>query len=172
MKQVVFDTNVWISAIAFHGRVRRLRDEAVHERIRVAVSPAILEETIRILSGPKFRYSPDEVAVIELEIRELARMVRPSEHLEAVKADPDDDRVLECAVESGSEIIVSGDSHLLDLGTFRGIRIMGPAAFLGELETGKGTDPGKGPGVEESPAAYGAGGKKAKGSPAKRVKAR
>ncbi len=148
MKKVVFDTNVWVSALAFHGRVRRLREEAFHKRIQVAVSNAIIEETARVLGERKFKYSPEEVAAIEREIRELAHVVRPVERLNVVKEDPDDDRVLECAVESGAEIILSGDRHLLDLGSFRDIRITDPATFLGELESESGT-----PSAHEPPVA-------------------
>jgi len=49
-----------------------------------------------------------------------------------IVADPDDDHVLACAVAAGATLIVSGDSHLLDLGSHRGIRIVAPAeaAFI------------------------------------------
>ena len=172
MKRVVFDTNIWVSALVFHGRVRRLREEAIHKRIQVAVSNAILEETANVLRGYKFRYSPEAVAAVEREIRDLARVVRPLELLKVVKDDPDDDRVLECAVASGAEIIVSGDRHLLDLGTFRGIRMMNPATFLAELDreggAGKNQDEDvseeETPSAQEKPAVY-----KVKGSKSKRV---
>jgi len=49
-------------------------------------------------------------------------------------ADPDDNRVLECAVAADSEVIVSGDTHLLQLGTFRGIPVMTIAAYLAGFE--------------------------------------
>ena len=149
MKKVVFDTNVWISAVGFNGRVRSLLNPDHDEKFEVAVSPSILEETARILKGPKFRFSPEALAAAERTIRKIAKLVRPTEQLEVVKADPDDDRVLECAVESGAQIIVSGDRHLLDLGSFRDIRITDPATFLGELESESGT-----PSARETPAAY------------------
>ena len=50
-----------------------------------------------------------------------------------ITKDPDDNRVLECAVESSADFIVSGDSHLLELGSFKGIRIMNPVALINEL---------------------------------------
>jgi predicted nucleic acid-binding protein len=56
--------------------------------------------------------------------------VSPAEIIEAVPADPDDNRVLECAVAAGSEVIVTGDKHLLALGSFRGIDIVMVSDFL------------------------------------------
>ena len=41
-----------------------------------------------------------------------------------IKADPDDDKVLACAKVASAEIIASGDSHLLDLNEYEGIKIM------------------------------------------------
>ncbi len=154
MKKVVFDTNVWVSAFGFQGRVRSILDPGHHGKFEVAVSPAILEEAARVLGGPKFRFPPGAVAAVEGAIRKLARVVRPTEQLEVVKADPDDDPVLECAVESGAEIIVSGDRHLLDLGAFRGIRILGPAEFLDELEREEGPGTEDVPAAREAPSAY------------------
>jgi uncharacterized protein len=62
----------------------------------------------------------------------ITTRVQPIERIDAVAADADDNRILECAVAGGSECIVSGDSDLLGLGKFRGITIQRPAEFLGE----------------------------------------
>jgi uncharacterized protein len=49
----------------------------------------------------------------------------------AVPGDPDDDKVVECAVIAGATHIVTGDRrHLLPLGTFQGIPILTAADFL------------------------------------------
>ena len=47
-----------------------------------------------------------------------------------VGADPDDDKFLACALASGASIIVSGDTHLLDVSGYCGIEILRPRAFL------------------------------------------
>lgn len=64
------------------------------------------------------------------EIEDAADLVEPKERIDAIMDDPEDNRVLECAVASGASIIISGDSHLLALRTLRGIAIMSPAEFL------------------------------------------
>ncbi len=51
--------------------------------------------------------------------------------LRVIAADPDDDKVLECAVVGNATHIVTGDKqHLVALGSHQGIRILSPAEFL------------------------------------------
>ena len=44
--------------------------------------------------------------------------------------DPKDDRILELAINGDAAAIVTGDSDLLVLNPFRGVRIVTPAEFL------------------------------------------
>jgi predicted nucleic acid-binding protein len=60
-------------------------------------------------------------------------VVEPTESFQAIEADPTDDRILECAVAAKAEVIVSGDTHLLSLGSFCGIPIQRVAEFLRAL---------------------------------------
>jgi len=64
----------------------------------------------------------------------FAKHVTPVERLRVVTSDADDDKILECAVAAGSEIVVTGDAHLLSLGDFSGIRIQRVAEFLAEFQ--------------------------------------
>jgi predicted nucleic acid-binding protein len=50
--------------------------------------------------------------------------------VDAVKADPTDNRVIECALECAADAIVSGDKHLLRLKSYAGIPIMSVREFL------------------------------------------
>jgi len=146
----MFDTNVWISGLAFRGRVRPLIEEAIQRGFEVAVSRELLDELAGVLEGRKFGYSHEAIAALLQEIRKLARVVTPMERVKAVPTDPSDDRVLECALVAGADAVVSGDRHLLALGEFRGIRIMTPDAFLREIKGGE----GKPPGTAEPAASY------------------
>ena len=47
-----------------------------------------------------------------------------------IEADPDDNRILECAQEADVDVIVSGNPHLLRLKTFGSIRTLSPAEFV------------------------------------------
>ena len=61
-------------------------------------------------------------------------MVKPQIVLEAVLEDPDDNRVLECAVAGRSDYIVSGDRHLLKLKAHAGIPILTARQFLDTVQ--------------------------------------
>jgi predicted nucleic acid-binding protein len=50
--------------------------------------------------------------------------------LAVIKDDPDDDRILECAANSGSDYIITGDKDLLRLGQYDSIRILNVSDFL------------------------------------------
>jgi predicted nucleic acid-binding protein len=69
---------------------------------------------------------------MESHLRAITRVVQPTEHLEAVPDDADDNKIIECAVAAGSEVVVTGDEHLLRLGSLRGIKIRRPAEFLAQ----------------------------------------
>lgn len=133
MKRVVADTNVLVSALQFGGKPRQLLDLASDGQVDLAISEAIIAETLRVLRD-KFHRAPEWVAEADRQLRVIARFVQPTESIQAIEADPTDDRILECAVSAEAELIVSGDSHLLNLGSFRGIPIQRVAEFLGSLE--------------------------------------
>jgi len=58
-----------------------------------------------------------------------AGVVIPRTVLNIVAADPDDNRILECAAEGAADIIVSNDHHLLDLKTHGSIPIVAGVDF-------------------------------------------
>jgi len=51
----------------------------------------------------------------------------------AASRDPEDNKFLAAAIEAKARYVVSGDKDLLGLKTYRGVRIVTPAAFLRAL---------------------------------------
>ncbi len=131
--KVILDTNVLISAIVFGGKPRHILESIIRGKVGLAVSESILKEVKAVLSGRKFRYPPQIVHAVLTEISSMSELVDPRVRVNKIKKDPDDNRVLECAVESRADFIVSGDMHLLELGSFKGISIMNPADFIDTL---------------------------------------
>jgi len=64
------------------------------------------------------------------EIITLSNMVIPKRKLDLVRSDPDDNKIIECALEGKVDYIVTNDSHLLDLREFEGIKIIRPDDLL------------------------------------------
>ncbi len=129
MLRVVLDTNVLVSALVFGGVPRDVYHLAVTEQWLAVTSPALLVELQGVLLT-KFRYPLDLVERITSEYKTLSLLVEPTVTVSAISEDPDDDRVLECAVSGRAEAVISGDRHLLALGSFRGIPILTPQAAL------------------------------------------
>jgi putative PIN family toxin of toxin-antitoxin system len=126
---VTADTNIYISALIFAGLPRQFLLAAEDARIHLFISEPIRQELLRILQT-QFSWSNDQVNETLLQLESCTEMVRPTETLDVIKEDPDDNRVLECAVAAGARFIVSGDNDLLRLGQFRNIRIVKVADFL------------------------------------------
>jgi putative PIN family toxin of toxin-antitoxin system len=78
----------------------------------------------------KFHASPDEIAEARAVVKEAARTVTPAVQLDVVKEDPDDNKILECAVTAGSDFIITGDKDLLRLGQYDAVRIVNVADVL------------------------------------------
>jgi len=83
--------------------------------------------------GQKFGWIPGQVEGAVARVTRIAAVVEPSETVQFVRADPADDRVLEAARAFDADVIVSGDRHLLDLGTWSEIEIISPAEFIARL---------------------------------------
>ena len=125
--KVTLDTNIYVSAFQFGGM--QLLHMAVNGDIEIAVSPAIIEEVIRVLRD-KFHWDGYRLHDARQQILGLARLVTPAQTLDVVKEDEPDNRILECAVEAGSDFIVSADKDLLRLGSYAGASILRADDFL------------------------------------------
>jgi uncharacterized protein len=131
--RVVFDTNVYFSAfIHSKGVPFKIWQEAIRQRFILLTSPAIMRELAEVLRLDLQWSEPQIVRQLKLLSR-VAEIVVPKITLEMVKNDPDDDRILEAAVEGRADLIVSGDRHLVQLKSFRNIGIVRPIDFLRTL---------------------------------------
>ena len=134
MLRVTADTNIFISGLNFKGKPFEFLTLARSGAIELAMSDAIMAEIKRVLRL-KFKWPDEDIAAIEKQIASFTRHVDPEAAVDAIKEDPSDNRILECAAASGSEYLVTGDNHLLKLGQFAGTKIVTPAQFLG-LQSG------------------------------------
>ena len=92
----------------------------------------IVAELERVLQE-KFPQAHAAISDTLEAFKNIAIFTVPSEIISVIIDDPDDNRVLECAVSARADTIISGDRHLLSLNTFRSIPIIPPQAFLTRL---------------------------------------
>ncbi|MCX5855530.1 MAG: putative toxin-antitoxin system toxin component, PIN family [Deltaproteobacteria bacterium] len=129
MQNVVFDTNVYISAfITRGGKAEQAWGLALEGKVEVCTSVAILTEMAGKLRE-KFHWRDGLIKATITHIAKTAKVIKPSIKIN-ILADEPDNRILECAQGAGAEIIVTGDKHLLDLVAFEGIKIIRIADFL------------------------------------------
>lgn len=62
------------------------------------------------------------------------KIIEPKTKITEIREDPEDNKILEAALEAKADYIVSGDWHLLKLKEFKGIKIMKARQFLEEIK--------------------------------------
>jgi len=127
--RVVADTNILISAFLFGGLPRVFLERGLAGAFSLVTSGALLDELDEKLNG-KFAVPENKRRAFLSQLKSKASVVNPSFVLDAVPDDPDDNRVLECAVAGKANCIVSGDRHLLRLGSYEGIAILTVRRFI------------------------------------------
>ena len=106
---VTFDTNILLSGVTCRE---------------------LLEELTEKLQT-KLRFSPAQATDTVADLLTFLRLVTITNALKVVTADPDDNKVVECAVVGQATHIVTGDRrHLLPLGSYQDIAIVTAADFL------------------------------------------
>ncbi len=125
---VVFDTNVLISAFITEGVCSGLLLRARKSEFNLFICPAIIEEFKNVLFT-KLRASKTLIDETVSIISEASLMIYPANAVHNIVRDPDDDKILSCAVFAKASYLVSGDKDLLEIAEFRNIKIITPRDF-------------------------------------------
>jgi len=129
-KIAVFDTNTLFSGVGWKGKPFLCLELARAGMVDGVTCPELLDELAEKLQS-KLSFTPEQALDTVADLLTFLRLVPITGKLKAIPADPDDDKVLECAATAGVTYIVTGDRrHLLPLGTFQGISILTAADFL------------------------------------------
>jgi putative PIN family toxin of toxin-antitoxin system len=127
---VVFDTNILFSGLGWRGKAHQClmaAREGIVESVTCQEILAELEAVLRL----KRNMPEDDIVEAVNEILLFSRVVQIANTLTGVVSDPEDHKVLECAVVGGASHIVTGDRrHLLPLGSYQGIAIVSAADFM------------------------------------------
>jgi putative PIN family toxin of toxin-antitoxin system len=137
--KVVFDTNVWLS-LFMKKTLSEEFSRALNREIVVYTTEAILKEISRVLTYPKITHVLGASGIKQKEIlRTIVKnstIITPKLELHIVEDDPEDNKILDCALQAGADFIVSGDKHLLALGKVKKTRILTPREFLDLIASG------------------------------------
>jgi hypothetical protein len=136
---VVLETNVLVSALLSRsGPPAEIVRRWEAGQFEVLLSPVLLQEVERALRYPRvadrLSWSEETRQAFLRRLGAVAVLVDPDFQLEILAEDPDDNRVVECALTGGAAFIITGDQHLLGLEEYAGIVILSPAGFLAFLD--------------------------------------
>ena len=129
MIRIVLDTNVIVSALVFGGVPRAVLELTAARRCELFYSEPIQAEVRRVLEE-KFGWAPAMLQRVLPVLWSTGELVVPGTIVEAVPDDPDDNRILECALGAKANFVVSGDHHLLALRRYKSISIVSSRQFL------------------------------------------
>ena len=128
--RIVLDTNVVVSAALAPRSVPRQCLDTALEWHAVLISEDVLAEYGRKLMSAKFdrwvAREPRHALLLDLTQCETVTI----RHTVSGSRDPDDNKILELAVNGQADLIVSGDKDLTSLGKFRDIAIVTARQFL------------------------------------------
>jgi putative PIN family toxin of toxin-antitoxin system len=133
MTRVVLDANTLASgAITTTGTLASIIDAWRNGKYTVIVSEPILLELERTLQKPYFqqRLTNEQSSRFIMLLRKRAIISTITISVRGVATHPEDDLILATALSAKANYLVTGDAKLQKLGTYSGIRILSPRAFL------------------------------------------
>lgn len=130
--RVVLDTNVILSGLMYPDSIPgRIVQAWRGGRFEMVTSIEQLAEIGRTLAYPKIRkvlgWDDDRIGQFLRQLFLRAEVVKLSDRATEGLRDPDDAPILQTLLQSGAEVLVSGDGDLLTLATR--YRIESPAEF-------------------------------------------
>jgi putative PIN family toxin of toxin-antitoxin system len=128
--KVVLDTNEFVSGVFFRGPPHRILQAWRDGRLRLVVSPEILDEYQQVAEELASRYQGIDLTYFLRLLVVHAHLVQASSLGQRVCQDPDDEKFLACALAGGVTCVVTGDKRLLEASGHEGIEIIKARTFV------------------------------------------
>lgn len=131
--KLVVDTNVLVSGIFFSGPPYRILNAWRQGKIELVLSPEIFSEYQRVAEKLSNQFAMIKLSPwLELLLANSS-IVKPAPLEEPVCEDPSDDKFIACAIAGDTQLIISGDKHLLDVSGYRDITVLKPRTFVDKI---------------------------------------
>jgi len=127
-KRIVIDTNIIASAIFFGGKPKTLIDLLLKQKICSYVTLEIIEEYQKTINYLFDKYNKEPIVCLD-HIISASNIIDSTSKYEICR-DHDDDKFINCAIDSKAMYIVSGDNDLLDIKKYKNIEILTVSDFL------------------------------------------
>jgi putative PIN family toxin of toxin-antitoxin system len=136
MPRAVVDSTALVSAfLARHGVSDALLRHGRRGAFTLCLSEAILNETRRVLVEyerirRRYPYADDDIDAFVASLRSAASLAHHLPLLQGVSRGPNDDVIIATALAASAQYLVTRDNDLLALGTYEGVRMVTPEAFM------------------------------------------
>lgn len=139
MIRAVVDTNILVSGfISPLGYPKEIERRWRKAEFVLVTSREIVEEVSRVLHLSrimgKYHVTEADVQAFVLTLVNKSSYVAERLALGGVAPDPDDDKIIACAIAGHADFIVTGDKPLQRVGEYQGISIIGAETFIRVLE--------------------------------------
>ncbi|MEK6645754.1 MAG: putative toxin-antitoxin system toxin component, PIN family [Candidatus Firestonebacteria bacterium] len=124
---ILFDTNVIVAAFISGGSSYDVIEQAIHEH-EIYYTTFIINEFRKVIRG-KFHYSDSITNEFIIFIEKFFIKGITANVIEKICRDLDDNQVLADGVINKINVIITGDKDLLDLKTYKNIRIISPKNY-------------------------------------------
>ena len=131
--KIVIDTNVVISGTFFGGFPRKIIEAVVGNKISACANESIIDEYVEIIEEMIDRKNGKLDKNILLPFINKLNVVKPTAKVK-VSRDKDDNKFIECAIDTKAMYIVSGDNNLLDIIEYKGVQIITAKDFCKKYE--------------------------------------
>jgi len=130
--KIIIDTNVAILGLLWGGAPNQILRLCRNGVIRILECDETLDEVKRVIQYNKFADRLSDLGITAIEvfayfINLVTYVPSPEIMPDIIKQDPFDNIFLGLASENSASLIVSGDNHLLDSESYKGIQIVTPS---------------------------------------------
>ncbi len=133
-KKVILDTNLWISFL-ISKRLAFIDELLLEGKIRLIFSKELIEEFLSVAKRPKFEkyFSDDKITDLLRLFDKYGKLNEVSSDIKECR-DFKDNFLLNLAVDSKADYLITGDSDLLVLTKIKKTRIITWTDFIEELK--------------------------------------
>jgi uncharacterized protein len=125
--RVILDTNVFISAFIFGGKIQNIFELLLDDSFELVTCEELNNEILdKLINKFKISETKFEIVIsiftksIDCKLKKIEKHTR----------DPKDDFLIQLAIESNADYLVSGDKDVLILKEISGTKIILPSEFL------------------------------------------
>lgn len=128
--RLVLDTNVYLASINPQSHLSKFifsRHDGTNPHQIYISSFILVEIESKLCDTNKFGLDKRQVVAYLKSVLGVTKLIYPSFSVNIVKNDPDDNKILECALEAKADMLISADKDLLRLKNYKNTTIAHPS---------------------------------------------